>query len=61
MKAHELAQVLLTGPNVEVVFSDSIGPIDIESCFESKITENDADNCGNCERRVGEAVIALSN
>jgi len=60
MKAHELAQKLLNGPNLEVMICDSVGPVDLSSCYEYVISEDDEDNCGDCEGRVGQTVITLS-
>jgi hypothetical protein len=59
MKAHELAQELLQLPNLEIMFVDSIGPMELGSAQESEITEQDAEDCGDCEDRVGEKYIAL--
>lgn len=59
MKAHELAAKLLSMPNIEVLVSDYIGPLEISSVQPYTITEDDEENCGNCDGRVGEEVVAL--
>jgi hypothetical protein len=59
MKAHELAQKLLNGPDLDVMIRDTLGPVDLSSCYEYQISNDDEDNCGDCEGRVGETVIAL--
>ena len=61
MKAHELAQELLKGPNLEVMFYENWGGLsDVDRCLISEITEQQADDCGNCEGRVGESIFMLS-
>ena len=61
MKAHELAHELLNGPDLEVMFYESWGGlVDVDCCLTSEITEQQADDCGNCEGRVGESIISLS-
>jgi hypothetical protein len=61
MKAHELAKKLLAGPDLEVMFSENWGGLAaIDSCSTSKITEPQAEACGNCEGRVGESIVRLA-
>ena len=61
MKAHELAQKLLNGPNLDVMIVENWGGLsDIGFCFTSEITQQNADDCGDCEGRVGESIIKLS-
>ena len=60
MDSHELAKKLLSLSNRKVMVMDSIGPQDVSSCYIYTITNEDADNCGDCEGIVGEEVIAIS-
>jgi hypothetical protein len=61
VKAHELAKKLLAGPDLEVMFYENWGGLtDVDCCSTSEITEQQADDCGNCEGRVGESVVRLS-
>jgi hypothetical protein len=59
MKSHDLAAKLLTMPNLEVMAYDPLGPLDISSVQPYTITRSDADDCGNCEDRVGEEVLVI--
>ena len=61
MKAHEFAQHLLDGPNLDLFGQDSLGPVEIDSCpWVYEIMQEDEDNCGSCDGRVGEKVIIFS-
>lgn len=61
MKAHEIAQKLLNGPNLDVMIEGDWGDLsDVDCCTISKITHEHAEYCGNCEGRVGESIIKLS-
>ena len=64
MKSHELAQQLLQEPNIEIMILDgfngggypreiNLGPI------TQTITEEDANESGDCEEMVGEDVLIM--
>ncbi|AEC53168.1 hypothetical protein SCRM01_222 [Synechococcus phage S-CRM01] len=59
MKTHQLGTKLLSLPNIEVMVEDSLGPMDISSVQLYTITDQDAEDCGNCEGRVGEEVVTI--
>jgi hypothetical protein len=59
MNSHDLAKQLLAGPNLKVVFRDYIGPIIVNTWCIITISEDDADNSGDCEDLVGQKVIGL--
>ena len=61
MKVSELVKNLLTlDQDKDIMVKDSIGPMDIGGPHAHVIDEEDADNCGNCEGRIGETVYVLS-
>lgn len=45
--------------NPNVMVKDSAGPLDLTVAILRTITEQDAENCGDCEDRVGERVVLL--
>ena len=60
MKAHELAQKLLSGLNLDVMIEEDWGGLsDVDYCITSKISHVQAEYCGDCEGRVGESIIKL--
>ena len=62
MKAHELAQKLLNGPNLDVMFEESSGCLlEIHSAFDRAITEYHEEMCGDAEGRLGEQIVILVN
>jgi hypothetical protein len=36
------------------------GPQDVQSAKDTTISQSDANNCGECEGRVGERIVLLS-
>jgi hypothetical protein len=58
MSAHELARRLLLMDDLEVMATDCVAYRDI-GFSERVITEQDADDHGDCSYRVGERVIIL--
>ena len=62
MKAHELAQKLLNGPNLYVMFEENCGCVLlVYSVFSRPINECDEDMCCDAEGRLGEEVVILCN
>jgi hypothetical protein len=62
MKAHELAQKLLNGPNLDVMFQENCGCIlSVDSAFSRPINDCDVEMCGDAEDRLGDEVVILCN
>ena len=62
MKAHDLAQKLLNGPNLDVMFEENCGCImSVNSVFSRPIGESDEEMCGDAEGRLGDEVVILCN
>lgn len=62
MKAHELAQKLLNGPNLDVMFEESSGCLlEIHNAFDSTISESHEEMCGDAEGRLGDQIVILVN
>lgn len=62
MKAHELAQKLLNGPNLDVMFQENCGCVLlVDGVFSRPIDESDEEMCGDAEGRVGDEVVILCN
>jgi len=62
MKAHELAQKLLNGPNLDVMFEENCGfVLSVNSTHSRPIDECDVEMCGDAEDRLGEEVVILCN
>jgi hypothetical protein len=62
MKAHDLAQKLLNGPNLDVMFEENCGCIlSVNSVFSRPIDESDEEMCGDAEGRLGDEVVILCN
>jgi hypothetical protein len=59
MKTHELAAKLLSMPNVQVMAYDDLGPMNISSVQTYTITEENAEDIGDCMGMVGEEVVVL--
>lgn len=58
--AHAFAQKLLNGPDFELFVLDSVGPCEVDSSPQVyEITQDDEHNCGSCDGRVGDQVIAV--
>lgn len=57
--AHAFAQELLNGPDLELFALDSVGPREISGFRLYEISQEDEDDCGDCEGRVGDKVIAV--
>lgn len=47
-------------PTAQVMIADSIGPQECDGPYAYTITAGNADDCGDCEGRVGETVIVFS-
>ena len=61
MKVKELIERLQKfNPEMQVMISESYGLLDIGGAYANIIEQMDEDNCGDCEGRVGEEVIAIS-
>jgi len=58
--AHAFAQELLNGPDLELFVVDSICPWEVNGFRLYEISQEDEDNCGSCDGRVGDQVIAVS-
>jgi hypothetical protein len=62
MKAHELAQKLLNGPNLDVMFQEHCGCLWlVNSAYSRPLCEFDEDMCGDAEGRLGDEVVILGN
>jgi hypothetical protein len=62
MKAHELAQKLLNGPNLDVMFEENCGCIlAVDYVFSRPINDYDVEMCGDVEGRLGDEVVILCN
>jgi hypothetical protein len=62
MKSHELAQKLLSGPNLDVMFQENCGCIlEVYSVFSRPINDYDEEMCGDAEGRLGDEVVILCN
>jgi hypothetical protein len=60
MKAHELAQKLLNGPNLDVMFQENSGCLlEVSSTSSRPINECDEEMCGDAEGRLGEEIVVL--
>jgi hypothetical protein len=62
MKAHELAQKLLSLPNLDVMFQENCGCIlSVDNAFSRPINDCDEEMCGDAEGRLGDEVVILCN
>ena len=62
MKAHDLAQKLLNGPNLDVMFEENCGCVLlVDYTFSRPIDESDEEMCGDAEGRLGDEVVILCN
>lgn len=62
MKAHELAQELLNGPNLDVMFQENFGcALSVNCAFSRPINDCDEKMCGDAEDRLGDEVVILCN
>jgi hypothetical protein len=60
MTVAELMTTLATmDPSLQVMVVDQIGPQIVSGPYLSTITEQNADDCGDCEGRVGEQIVIL--
>lgn len=55
-----LERVPMEERDKEILVDDSIGPADISTIHRAKITEQNADDCGNCEGKVGQEVFLIT-
>lgn len=57
----ELIEQLRAVPlNLEVMLSDSAGPLECGAAGKYMITQEDADNTAGCEGRAGEVIVLLA-
>jgi hypothetical protein len=62
MKAHELAQRLLNGPNLDVMMGDDYGDmLEVNSISSYFFDEEDEERSHYAEGRVGDEVVMLCN
>ena len=63
MKVRDLiAKLQQYDPNLDVAVYDGgscVGHLSVQSVHETRITDDDAANIGECEGRVGETVVSL--
>jgi hypothetical protein len=60
MKAHELAQKLLNGPDLDVVFQENSGCLlEVSTTSSRLINECDEEMCGYAEGRLDEEIVVL--
>lgn len=60
MTVAELIEHLQTfPPETDVMLIDSIGPRECGTPYLHTITDEDAENCGDCEDIAGVAVVAM--
>jgi hypothetical protein len=60
MKAHDLAQKLLNGPNLPVMFEVNCGSLwEVSNPFSRPINECDEEMCADAEGLLGEEVVIL--
>lgn len=58
--AHAFAKELLTCPDLDLFFIDGVGAQEITGLPHSYvITQEDEENCGDSEGRVGDEVVAV--